>query len=497
MEERLRESEQRYRNLVENSQGLICTHDMEGTLLSVNPAVAHLGGYQPSEMVGRNLREFLMPAVRPFFGDYLEGIRQEKIVSGILRGMTKDGRERVWAYRNVRLEEAGKPPYVLGHAIDITERVRAEEALRETEARLRTVIANSPIVLFALDREGVFTLSEGKVLDALGLKPGEVVGKSVFDVYAHVPQILKNCRRALNGESFTSIMEVTGLIFEVVYVPLQDRKGVVTSVIGVATDITEKNRLEMELLRAAQISLIGELAAGLAHEIKNPLAGIQGVIRVLMREPGCDEAERGLLEAVGHEVRRIDAIVDMLLDQARVRVRQVARESLNEVVNRAIALARNQAAACGAKIDIEFESALEPLVILIDAAQMQGAVLNLIINAIEAIDHEGRITVRVKRGGTGGAYPYGLAIIEVEDTGRGIPDDSLGRIFNAFFTTKPRGTGLGLPAVRRAAESHGGDVEVKSILGRGSIFTLSLSLSAQDLTNERENPRQKENPHRR
>ncbi len=69
MEERLRESEQRYRNLVENSQGLICTHDMEGTLLSVNPAVAHLGVYQPSEMVGRNLREFLMPAVRPFFGD--------------------------------------------------------------------------------------------------------------------------------------------------------------------------------------------------------------------------------------------------------------------------------------------------------------------------------------------------------------------------------------------------------------------------------------------
>jgi len=76
-------------------------------------------------------------------------------------------------------------------------------------------------------------------------------------------------------------------------------------------------------------------------------------------------------------------------------------------------------------------------------------------------------------------------------------DDSLGRIFNAFFTTRPRGTGLGLPAVRRAVESHGGQVEVKSILGRGSIFTLSLSLSAQDLTHERENPRQKESPHRR
>ncbi|MBA3356100.1 MAG: PAS domain S-box protein [Pyrinomonadaceae bacterium] len=86
-------------------------------------------------------------------------------MSGLLRGMTKDGSERVWAYRNVRFEEAGKPAYVLGHAVDITERVRAEEALRETEARLRTVIANSPIVLFALDGEGVFTLSEGKGLE--------------------------------------------------------------------------------------------------------------------------------------------------------------------------------------------------------------------------------------------------------------------------------------------------------------------------------------------
>jgi PAS domain S-box-containing protein len=128
--------------------------------------------------------------------------------------------------------------------LDASKRRELEEALRQSEERLHTVVDSTPIVMFALNREGVFTLSEGKGLEALGLKPGQVVGQTVFDVYRDVPQILKNIRRAFAGESFTATVEVGDLVFESWYSPVWDQSGEVSGVIGVATDVTERKRAE-------------------------------------------------------------------------------------------------------------------------------------------------------------------------------------------------------------------------------------------------------------
>ncbi len=125
------------RLLVENSLGLMCSHDLDGVLLSINPAAAHSLGYQPKDGIGRNLREFLAPAVQPLFEAYLERIRRQPSDSGLLRLLARDGSERVWMYRNVRYEEPGAAPCVLGHALDVTERLRVEQALKESEAALR------------------------------------------------------------------------------------------------------------------------------------------------------------------------------------------------------------------------------------------------------------------------------------------------------------------------------------------------------------------------
>jgi PAS domain S-box-containing protein len=134
----LRESERRYRELVDSSRGLICTHDLEGTLLSVNPAAARLLGYTPAELVGRNLRELLDPVVRDQLPQYLERIRQAPTDEGVMRVVTRLGETRLWTYSNVRYEEPGRPPYVLGHAQDITALKRAEHLVRQAEA-LRSV----------------------------------------------------------------------------------------------------------------------------------------------------------------------------------------------------------------------------------------------------------------------------------------------------------------------------------------------------------------------
>jgi len=143
--------------------------------------------------------------------------------------------------------------------IDVTDRVRAEAALRVSEERVRTVVSNAPVVLFALDRNGVFTLMEGRGLAALGWRAGETVGASAFDLYRSHPEILAHLRRALDGEAHTGVVALEGVFFEARYTPLHDADGTVTGVIGVATDITERQRMEEELRRQATHDALTDL----------------------------------------------------------------------------------------------------------------------------------------------------------------------------------------------------------------------------------------------
>jgi signal transduction histidine kinase len=273
-------------------------------------------------------------------------------------------------------------------------------------------------------------------------------------------------------------------------VPFLNSEGKPYQYVAIRHDITQRKLAEeqvlrqaAELQRAAQLSFVGELAAGLAHEIKNPLAGIQGGVDILIRRRDKNDPEREALEGMRHEVQRIDTTVRALLDRARPRLVSVRASSLTEIVGRAVNLARAQvtnATNRDRRISIEFDPPDDPVTIHIDPAQVEDAVLNLIINAIEATNGEGEVTIRVARSEDSRSDEFeGEATVEVSDNGRGISEEDLTRIFNPFFTTRPGGTGLGLPAVRRIARAHGGRVDVSSSPGKGSTFTIRLPLNPQ------------------
>jgi PAS domain S-box-containing protein len=280
-------------------------------------------------------------------------------------------------------------------------------------------------------------------------------------------------------------------------VPFLNSDGKPYQYVAIRHDITQLKLAEeqirrqaAELQRAAQLSLIGELAAGLAHEIKNPLAGIQGGVDILIRRRDKNDPEREALEGMRHEVQRIDNTVRALLDRARPRLVSVRASSLTNIVQHAVNLARAQLtnSATGERnVRLEFECPADPITIPIDPEQIEDAVLNLIINAIEAADGDGTIRIGVARsedrseaGSSPEEFGWGAdefgeeAIVEVSDDGRGISEEDLNRVFNPFFTTRPGGTGLGLPAVRRIARAHGGRVEVTSSPGKGSTFRIYL-----------------------
>ncbi|HEU4760190.1 MAG TPA: EAL domain-containing protein, partial [Dehalococcoidia bacterium] len=242
-EDALRASEEKHRDLVENLNEIIYVQDRTGVVTYVSPAVRQIGGYTPDEVIGKRFVEFIHPEDLPMV---VESFR--RTISGApepleYRAVTKEGEVR-WVRSYSRLIYDGDEIGGLqGILVDISESRRAEEALRESEERLRTVVASTPVVLFALDREGLFTMSEGKGLSALGLEPGQVVGQSVFEVYKDVPAVMENVRRALAGEAFASIVEVGDLVFETWYSPLLG-SGEVNGVIGVAVDITERKQAE-------------------------------------------------------------------------------------------------------------------------------------------------------------------------------------------------------------------------------------------------------------
>ena len=269
-------------------------------------------------------------------------------------------------------------------------------------------------------------------------------------------------------------------------VPYLNSEGKPYQYVSIRHEITERKQAEArvleqaaELQRATQLSFVGELAAGLAHEIKNPLAGIQGAVDILIRRRDKNDPEREALEGVRHEVSRIDNTVRALLGRARARLVSVRLTSLTETVAHAVSLAKSQimtAVTNGQQVAIEYDHPDDPITIQIDPGQIEDAVLNLVLNAIEAVDGKGNVRVRVFRANSD-SIEEEQAIVEVSDDGHGIREEDLARLFSAFFTTKREGTGLGLPAVKRIARLHGGRVEVRSSVGQGSVFTIHLPVT--------------------
>ncbi len=349
-----------------------------------------------------------------------------------------------------------------------TDPVSVRPSMRDRTAgddRLLAAITGAPVVLFAVDADGIFTLSEGQGLGALGLEPGEAVGRSVFDIYADHPSVIANMRRALRGEEFTARVEVGDLVFEARYSPIVEH-GELKGVIGLATDVTERERANERLRDLVRSK--DELVATVSHELRTPLTAVIGFAHELRDGLGrfSPEEVQSLVALIGDQAVEVSDLVEDLLVASRVEWGDFV------VVHEAVDLWCEVEAVLGARrVDSEVaaDRTAEEAKVLADPTRVRQIIRNLITNA----DRYGgpHIMIRAEKG----PDTWSLSVI---DDGEGVPEAYRERIFEPYFQAHRRqnrteSVGLGLTVSRQLAQIMDGDLSYRCEEGR-SHFTLTL-----------------------
>ncbi len=259
--------------------------------------------------------------------------------------------------------------------------------------------------------------------------------------------------------------------------PLEDRHGDFVGAIVLLRDIKHRRELEEDLKRADRLALVGTLAAGLAHEIRNPLGGIKGAAQLLRRSIEGNASVRDFTEIVIREVDRVNQLIEQLLDLSRPAQLSLAPVNIHEILEQVVLLESQTLGDREIAIRKRFDPSLPP--IRGDRAQLTQVFLNLVKNAFQAMEKGGALTVTTRletdyRVHAPGLGPNRLIWVDIADQGGGIREEDLPHIFSPFFTTKAGGTGLGLATCYRIIKEHGGTIRVESAEGKGSTFKVSL-----------------------
>ncbi len=387
-----------FRSLVEHSLGLMCVHDLEGNLLFVNTAAAKTLGFRPEDGIGWNLRRFLSPAVEDQFDAYLERIRTNGMDTGRMSLLSKEGGDRIWLYRNVLYHAPGMPPCVLGHAQDVTESVRAEQALKESERRFRLLADTTPVLIWMSDASGSCTFVNQPWLDFTGRPVGEQLGEGwtenihpddrprVIDAYwtavtSRAPFRGEYRLRRVDGEYHWMIGYA---------VPRIEEDGTFAGLVGSCVDVTEERRARdvLEVSRTRRIESLGVLAGGIAHEFNNLLTVIGGRIQLLLDRLSADEPACHDLHLIQRSAQRAAALTQQLLAFGRRQLLQPRLVDLNEFVKEL-----SLTTAVDRRIEVTFRLE-EPLRrIHVDPGQLKRAIIHLVEHACEAMPAGGRLVV--------------------------------------------------------------------------------------------------------
>ncbi len=498
-EDNLRKSEEHFRTTLDNLEEGYYEVDLKGNFTLFNPAYARYLGYRKSEMMGMNYRQYMSPETakdvfQVFNHCYRTGIPKRLYDIELI---CKDGARRFTevSVSLIKIADEGIVGF-RGIVRDISERKQTEEALRESEARNHAILDTLPDLMFVQSRDGTYLDYHAVDATALYVPPDQFLGAKMHDIFPKefADTILGLFEQAIE----TGKMQIHEYQLPIAGQPRHFEARILSygdeKILTIIREITERKRAEEEvrklnaeleqrveertrelhkaqeqLIRQEKLAVLGQLAGGVGHELRNPLAVINNAVYFLkLIQPEADEKVKEYLGMIERETHTAEKIITDLLDFARIK--SVDREpvSVSELVQRVLVRYPPPASV---KMSLGFPKDLPK--VQVDPRQMEQVLGNLVVNAFQAMPQGGKLAISAKK-------KRAEIALAVADTGVGIPAENMPKLFEPLFTTKLKGIGLGLAVCKKLAKANGGRIEVQSEPGKGSTFTLYLPTSYKE-----------------
>jgi two-component system cell cycle sensor histidine kinase/response regulator CckA len=491
-EEQLKATEDRYGHLFYSAADIIFEADAEGYFRFVNPQTLKVFEFDADEVVGRRFTEFIRADYRPqILQHYYKQTSEQRPNSYVeFPAVTKSGRE-VWLGQNAWIitDGAGKLVGMQAVARDITERRNSEEALRAAESKYRALIEQSLMGVYIMQNDRLVYVNP-KAADLLGYTQQELIDAPSPFAFVHEqdrPMVADQLSRldptrqpsvqlALRG------VRKDGEVIQVEAFCSVTEFGSQRAILSTVHDISDRVKLEDQLRQAQKMEAVGRLAGGIAHDFNNLLTAIRGNAELMSHRVKKDPAMAAEVDEILHAADRAASLTRQLLAFSRKQVLQPVALDMNEIVSGVARMARR---LIGTDVQLRLDLANTISQVLADPAQVEQVLLNLIVNARDAMPSGGTIivhTANVKLGADrpeivqSGINPGPFVLLDVTDDGIGMDQATQARIFEPFFTTKEtgRGTGLGLSTVYGIIRQTGGAITVTSERGKGASFRVYL-----------------------
>jgi len=510
-EEKLHKSEEEFKEIVENINEAVFTINKNGILTYMSPAIKQIGGYDPSDIVGKPFTEFIYDEDIILAQQRFQEVLTGDIKPTVYRMLNKN-KEIRWIQVSTKPKFAGNElAGIQGVLIDFTEKKNAEDELAKERNQLRTLIDTLPDLIYIKDRKGRFITCNKATAEALGKsKPEEIIGNTDFDFiehdlaeqfFAEEQEIIATGKPMVNKNTQNPEKTTWGLNTKVPFYDIGDKIG---GLVCINHDITglkkaeeEKERIQKQLNRVQKMDSMGRLAGAVAHDLNHILAGLVTYPDIILMDMDEDDPMQEKIEAIKESGKRAADVVEDLLNIARGGIGTFEVININDVIEEAtnspeIMLVRDN------NPDVIIETELEPDInnIICSKVHVVKILYNLINNAAEAIEGKGQLSIKTQNRelfkpvhGYENIQPGKYIVLSVSDTGVGISEDDLQKIFEPYFTKKVlgrSGSGIGLTVVWNAVKDHGGFIDIKSKTGAGTVFNIYFPVTEEELVQEEE-----------
>ena len=475
LEKEHEETIKKFRLITENMRDIVGLLDENGLFTYVSPSYKDVLGYDMSEAVGYSPFQFVHPEDRELIaGQFYKMLKENRLMTVEYRYLCKD-HTYIW------LESHGIPVTEnesLKHAIvisrNITKRKQTEEELRKSESKYRIILEHSNDLICVVDLKGNYKYASPSYKKVLGYEPERMIGQNVFkyilvDDHAKAEEIIHTLFTTKGPVTLTyHKISHTGqaVLFEGKGMAVLNQNGDPENIVFISRDISEKRKVEEYIRNYEKLTVLGELAAGVAHEIRNPLTSIKGFFK-LLTEKDRDQNEIKYQNVIMDELSRIEQIVNEFMALARPQAIHL-KECTNivELLKDTMILLNPEASLRDVAIDLKFDS--DAVKIECEKNQMKQVFINVMKNAIEAMPDGGSLKIR------GENKEDSFYQLTFEDNGTGIDEKRLEKLGTPFFTTKEKGIGLGLTISNKIITEHNGEFKMESELGKGTKVIIRL-----------------------